>query len=242
MSIAGPTCRASRRPAGADERRLPCPRRFHGARALRPIGCRCARPTRAGTDWRAGALMLDARPVAIGGTGQASAFLGPAAAASLGHRRDPAHLRAERARATGRGSRWCRTRRISMPCRWRAPRARHGDRRSRQRDGEAIRPTASLVASAPFAGTTVRLRIVTRGARCDFLYAGADGRLACAGQGPRRDLAQHQTCRRLYRRDDRAVRAGGQAGLTGLSRAHGAGAWPAHSNTVGAGGTAANSR
>ncbi len=32
------------------------------------------------------------------------------------------------------------------------------------------------VASAPYAGTSVRLRIVLRGAVCDFLYAGADGR------------------------------------------------------------------
>ncbi|MEO6218222.1 MAG: glycoside hydrolase family 43 protein [Sphingomonas sp.] len=44
-----------------------------------------------------------------------------------------------------------------------------------KRDGPKDLAGGVAVASVPFKGTTVRLRIVLRGALCDFLYAGADG-------------------------------------------------------------------
>jgi xylan 1,4-beta-xylosidase len=44
-----------------------------------------------------------------------------------------------------------------------------------KRDGDGDPADGKLVASAPFAGTTVRLRMVMRGDAVDFLYAGADG-------------------------------------------------------------------
>lgn len=44
-----------------------------------------------------------------------------------------------------------------------------------KRDGRKDAADGVPVASVPFKGTTVRLRIVLRGALCDFLYAGADG-------------------------------------------------------------------
>ena len=119
-----------------------------------------------------GALALDARPVAIGGTGQAS-FLGRRlqhhwasaetllrfAATRAGDRagvaviQDTAHFYALSLAGTAAGTV------IEVE----------------KRDGGGDPADGIVVATAPFAGTTVRLRIVMRGDACDFLYAGADG-------------------------------------------------------------------
>lgn len=127
------------------------------------------------TSWRRlsqGALALDARPVAIGGTGQV-AFLGrrlqhhwataetlmsftparPGDRAGIAILQDQAHFYA-----------------LSL-----AHAAAGTVIEVEKRDGESDPADGVVVASVPFAGTTVRLRIVTRGAVCDFLYAGADG-------------------------------------------------------------------
>jgi alpha-N-arabinofuranosidase len=127
------------------------------------------------TDWRRpaqGALALNARPVAIGGTGQVS-FLARrlqhhwASAETLvsfapthaGDRagiavlQDEAHFYALSLARTAEGTV------IEVE----------------KRDGGGDPADGIVIASAPFAGTTVQLRIVMRAEGCDFLYAGADG-------------------------------------------------------------------
>jgi xylan 1,4-beta-xylosidase len=119
-----------------------------------------------------GSLAIDARPVAIGGSGQ-PAFLGrrlqhhwataqtavtftplrPGDRAGIVAMQDMAHFYALSLQRTAAGTV------IALE----------------KRDGSGDPADGTLVASAPFAGTTVRLRIVTRGDACDFLYAGADG-------------------------------------------------------------------
>lgn len=130
----------------------------------------------ADTSWRRlsrGALELDARPVAIGGAGQA-AFLGrrlqhhwataetsvtfapkrDGDRAGIAVMQDPAHFYALSLARTADGTV------VAVE----------------KRDGDGDPAGGRMVASARYAGTTVRLRIVTRGDACDFLYAGADGR------------------------------------------------------------------
>ncbi|MFA6117796.1 MAG: glycoside hydrolase family 43 protein [Sphingomonas sp.] len=122
--------------------------------------------------WRrlsGGALSIDARPVALGGTGQ-TAFLG---------------RRLQHGWATAETS-------VDF-----TPK-REGDRAGiavvqdtayfyaltlngtaiavEKRSGPKDPADGVVVASAPYAGTSVRLRIVLRGDVCDFFYAGADGR------------------------------------------------------------------
>jgi len=119
-----------------------------------------------------GALALDARPVAIGGTGQVS-YLGrrlqhhwataeTAVTFAPGHDGDRAgiavvqdteHFYALSLARSATGTV------IALE----------------KRDGQAEPGDGVRLASAPYAGTSVRLRIVLRGDACDFLYAGADG-------------------------------------------------------------------
>ncbi|MEO9129965.1 MAG: glycoside hydrolase family 43 protein [Sphingomonas sp.] len=127
------------------------------------------------TQWRhlsGGALALDARPVAIGGVGQIS-YLGrrvqhtwataeTAVSFTPAHEgdragiavvQDTAHFYAVSLARTAGGTA------IVVE----------------KRDGPKDPADGVQVASVPYAGRTVRLRIVLRGAACDFLYAGTDG-------------------------------------------------------------------
>ncbi|WCM25812.1 glycoside hydrolase family 43 protein [Sphingomonas sp. QA11] len=127
------------------------------------------------TGWRnlsGGALAIDARPVAIGGAGQA-AFLGrrlqhhwataetamdfaPRRAgdrAGIAVVQDTAYFYTLTLARTGAGTV------IALE----------------KRSGPKDPVDGVTVASAPYTGATVRLRIVLRGEVCDFLYARADG-------------------------------------------------------------------
>jgi alpha-N-arabinofuranosidase len=127
------------------------------------------------TSWRhvsGGALTLDAQPVGIGGAGQVS-YLGRRlqhhwATAETEMAFTPTHAGDRAGIAVVQDTEHFYA--LSLA------RTAAGETITvEKRDGQADPADGVAMASAPYAGSTVRLRIVLRGAACDFLYAGADG-------------------------------------------------------------------
>jgi len=129
----------------------------------------------ADTGWRGlsgGALTLAARPMAIGGAGQA-AYLGRRvqhswATAETLVRFAPKHEGDRAGIAVVQDTAYFYALSLARTAAGTAIMVEKRDGPKEPADGVAV-------ASVPYAGGTVRMRIVLRGAVCDFLYAGADG-------------------------------------------------------------------